>query len=84
MTEYHCEYCCCPKEHWKPCLKTYSGDECKLYDSFSDLIEDGTTSEELTKLAIAELPKEFPDIKDIKATVKELVEIVLDCGVING
>ncbi|GAB6170966.1 hypothetical protein JCM15765_04440 [Paradesulfitobacterium aromaticivorans] len=83
MTEYHCEYCQFPKDLWSPALKTYHGDECKLYDSFSSLIEDGITPQELTMVAQVELPKEFSNIPDIDMTVKELVQIVIDCGVIR-
>lgn len=81
--ENHCEYCECPKELWYKALKTYNGDECQLYESFSSLIEDEMTAEELTELALVELPKEFPDIPDIVATIKELVEIVAECGVLG-
>ena len=81
--EYHCEYCHCPKELWSRTLTTYNGDECRLYDSFLSLVQDGMTPEELAKVAYAELPKEFPDITDISATVAELVQIVVDCGVVT-
>ena len=81
-SEVHCECCLCPKEIWEPTLKTYQGDECQLFESFSSLIEDEMTTEELTELALVELPKEFPDIPDIVATVKELVEIANDCGIL--
>jgi hypothetical protein len=83
MTEYHCEYCSCPKEIWKKCLMTYNGDECKLYDSFLDLIDYEMNSEELTAVAREELPKEFPDIVDLDATVAELVGIALECELIR-
>lgn len=81
--EYHCDYCMCPKSIWKKSIKSYSGDECQLYDSFSSLIEDGITPEELTKITITELPKEYPDIENIVALAKELVDIAIDCGVIG-
>ncbi len=80
--EYHCEYCCCPKELWKKCLKTYDGDECKLYDSFISLIEDGMTTEELANLALEELPKEFSDLLNPVETIKEMIEVTIECGVI--
>ncbi|HHY26422.1 MAG TPA: hypothetical protein GX523_06685 [Desulfitobacterium dehalogenans] len=85
MTEYHCEYCYCPKDIWKKCLTTYDGDECKLYDSFSSLIpfDDDITPQRLGLIARNKLPREFPDIIDIDATVTELVSIALDCGVIK-
>lgn len=81
--EYHCQYCMCPKEIWKPCVNSYQGDECHLYDSFLSLIEDGMTIETLTELAIEELPKEFSDIEDIGELVKELVDVAIDCGVLG-
>ena len=82
----HCEYCMCPIEVWndeEPLFKTYSGDGCKLFDEFSSLIEYSMTAAELAELAIIELPKEFSDIEDISATVKELMDIILDCGVLD-
>lgn len=82
-SKYHCEYCCCPKDVWKHCMTTYQGDECKLYESFLSLVEDWMTPAILTKVALKELPEEFPDITDIDATVAELVEIALECGVIT-
>ena len=82
--EYHCESCVCPKELWKKSMTTYQGDECALYESFLSLIEDWMTAEDLMKIAIEELPKEFTDIEDLNATVKELVEIVVECGVISS
>lgn len=67
---------------WQPTLKTYHGDQCELYDSFSALIGDEMTAEELTALALVELPKEISDIPDIVATVEELVEIANDYGML--
>lgn len=81
--EYHCECCMCPKELWKPSIKNYNGDECQLYESYSSLIEDGMTPEELTQLTIAELPKEYSDIEDIAALAKELVNIAVEIGVLS-
>jgi len=82
MVEYHCGCCMCPKDEWKKCLKTYDGDECVLYESFISLIKDGMSAEELTKLALAEMPKEFPDLLNPIETVKEIIDIVVECGVI--
>jgi len=81
--EVHCQCCMCPKEIWKPSIKNYQGDECELYDSFSSLIEDDMTPEELTVITITELPKEYPDIEDINALTKELVGIAIECGFIT-
>jgi len=81
--EYHCEYCQCPKDVWKKCLKTYDGDECVLYESFISLIEDGISAEEITKLALVELPKEFPDLLNPIETIKEMIDIVVECGVLE-
>lgn len=81
--EYHCELCRCPKEIWNKVLKTYQGDECELYDSFSSLIEDGMTAEKLTQLALTELPKEFPHLLNPEETIEEMVEITIECGVIE-
>lgn len=82
VMEYYCGYCQYPKEIWEPALKTYQGDECHLYESFSSLIEDEMTAEELTELALVELPKEFPDLLNPSETIKEMVEIALECGVV--
>lgn len=87
MLELHCEYCQCPKDIWEKALITYDGDECKLYDSFLDLVNsdfpNDLTPQQVTDIAKRELPKEFSDITDIDATVKELVDIVINCGVIK-
>ena len=81
--EVHCECCLCPKEHWAPFLKTYNGDQCQLYEAFDSLLEDdGMTAEMLTELAMTELPKEFTDITDLAATVEEMMEIIIDCGIL--
>ncbi|MHB8124695.1 MAG: hypothetical protein ACYDEJ_03465 [Desulfitobacteriaceae bacterium] len=83
----HCEYCQCPIEVWddnEPPLKTYSGDGCKLFDSFSSLAEWKLSAAELIEIATRELPKEFPDIADIDATVKELMDIILECGILDN
>ncbi|SHH87178.1 hypothetical protein [Desulfosporosinus lacus] len=82
--EYHCECCMCPKDIWTRSLTTYNGDECQLYESFLSLLEDWMTAKDLSKVAIEELPKEYSDIYDIVATVKEMVDIVVDCGVISS
>ena len=68
---------------WQPTLKTYQGNECQLYESFSALIGDEMTAAELTELALVELPKEFSNIPDIVATVEELVEIANDYGMLR-
>ena len=82
-SKVHCECCLCPKEEWKPFLKTYQGDQCALYEAFDSLLEDdGMTAEQLSKLALIELPKEFPDIPDVVATVEEMMEIIIDCGIL--
>ncbi len=85
MTEYHCEYCCCPKDIWKKSLTTYDGDECELIDSFFSLIpfDEDITPQRLALIARNKLPREFPDIADIDATVAELVGIALDEGLIK-
>jgi len=83
----HCEYCQCPIEVWnddEPLFKTYSGDGCKLYDSFSSLIEWSMSADELTEIAKRELPKEFDDITDLDATVKELMDIILEVGMLDN
>jgi hypothetical protein len=83
----HCDYCECPIELWnadEPLFKTYSGDGCKLYDSFFSFAEWKLSAAELIEIATKELPKEFPDITDIDATVKELMGIVLECGILDN
>ena len=82
--ETHCQYCDCPKEIWTKSLTTYDGDECKLFESFLSLAEFKLSAAELIEIATMELPKEFPDITDIDATVKELMDIILECGVLDN
>lgn len=82
--ETHCQYCNCPKELWTKSLKTYEGDECKLYESFLSLAEFKLSAKELIEIAKKELPKEFPDITDLDATIKELMDIILACGILDN
>ena len=81
--EVHCGYCICPKEIWKPSIKNYQGNECQLVEFFLSLVEDWMTPEELTKVTIAELSKEYSDIEDIEALAKELVDVAIECGLIS-
>lgn len=32
--DVHCQYCMCPAAVWKHSMKSYDGDQCKLYDDF--------------------------------------------------
>jgi len=82
--ETHCTHCECPKEIWAKSLTTYQGDECQLFESFLSLAEFKLSAAELTEIATRELSKEFPDIADIDATVKELMGIILECGVLDN
>ncbi len=81
--EVHCQCCMCPIEIWVPVLKNYKGDECELSEHFMSLAEDWMTPEDLVKVAKTELPKEYSDIEDLDALVKELVEIAIECGLIR-
>lgn len=79
-----CEECLCPKEEPKPLLRTYQGDQCALSEAFGYLLDgEEMTAETLTALALAKLPKDFPDIPDIAATVEELVELANDYGMLR-
>ena len=82
--ENHCEYCECPKEIWTKSLTAYQGDECKLYDSFLSLAEFKLSAAELIEIATKELPKEFSDITDLDATAKELMDIILEFGILDN
>ena len=80
--ETHCEYCMCPKEIFTDNnLKTYSGDRCKLYYYFSEVIDEFEskiipfTAKDIYKKCETELTKHITDIPDLKATVDELLEI---------
>lgn len=88
--EVHCQYCMCPKEVWKPCMKTYSGDECKLYSDFSDVIYklENTgrpfNNQDILEKCRADFAGEYNDIADFEATVNEMIEIYIELGVMSG
>lgn len=88
--EIHCEYCSCPLEIWEKspkALTTYSGDECRLISSFFDMIFNelpGTpTHEWVFGKATTVLPHEFPEITDLEGTIKELMAIADDLGLLD-
>jgi hypothetical protein len=79
--EYHCRYCYCPKDLWSKWMKTYDGDECKLYDSFTAIInefEDAKTlftNSDIYKKCTEVFARQFNDIVDIDATIKEMIDV---------
>ncbi len=85
--EVHCEYCMCPKDIWKPSMKTYAGDECKLYDDFMNVIREleqdlkPFNNQDILEKCKADFEKEYSDIADFEATVNEMITINLELGV---
>jgi len=87
QSEIHCQYCQCPKGLWKHSMKTYEGDECKLYDAFSDVIWELERAikpfnnwDILDKCRKA-FEHDYTDIKDFEACINEMIDIHLDLGV---
>lgn len=85
--EVHCEYCMCPKEVWKPSMKTYSGDECRLYDDFGNVIWDlekaikPFNNRDIINKCWTDFEANYSDIEDFESTVNEMIEINIDLGV---
>jgi len=77
----HCQYCMCPVEVWKPFFKTYSGDECKLYDDFTNVISElEDTGRPFNNQGIldkcwTDFEKEYTDISDFEVTINEMIQI---------
>ena len=83
--DVHCQYCMCPKEAWKHSMKSYAGDECKLYDDFSAVVSEledtGKTFSNRDILSkCREFEKEYTDIQDFEATVTEMIMINVEEG----
>lgn len=79
--EVHCQYCMCPKEVWKHTMKTYDGDECKLYDDFTNVIwklEEEIkpfNNQDIIERCRKDFGREYTDIKDFEAAINEMIEI---------
>lgn len=79
--EVHCEYCQCPVEIWKPDLKTYKGDECKLYAAFYVVIDDledakkPFTNDDIMAKCRTNFEGKYTDIEDFEATINEMINI---------
>ena len=80
--EVHCQYCMCPKEIWKGGnLKTYQGDECKLFSDFSEIISELAdtkkpfNNQKIIDKCQSDFKKEHREIKDIEATINEMIQI---------
>jgi hypothetical protein len=80
--DVHCQWCLCPKSVWKASnLKTYKGNECKLFSYFFDVIWDLDNGQPFTFKVVVEKCKEhflndpdpITDISDWDATVKEMI-----------
>lgn len=88
--EVHCQYCMCPIEVWKHSMKTYDGDECKLYDDFSNVIWELEESiKPFNNHAILEkcrnaFEKEYTDITDFEACINEMIGINVEEGYMPG
>jgi len=79
--DVHCQYCMCPVEVWKPCLKTYGGDECKLYDDFSNVIWEFEkvakpfNNQDILNKCHSDFEKEYGDIPSFDDSIMEMIEI---------
>lgn len=85
--EYHCDLCMCPIEIWNP-LGTYDSDRsCEILSDFHDVIWD---LEEKTSYNFDDIIKKcthfegcYLDIEDFPVTIKELIHIGIDTGIIT-
>lgn len=85
---YHCDLCMCPIEQWEP-LKTYNSDRtCEIYSDFSEIIwkleekpKPYSYKDVLNKCL--EFKGAYNDIPDFEITVKEMIEIGLDTGIMS-
>lgn len=79
-SEIHCIYCQCPKDIWKPSMKTYQGDECKLLDDFLTVIweleesKEPFNNQDIINKCRSDFEANFNDIEDFEATISELIE----------
>lgn len=84
--DVHCQYCMCPVKVWKPLFMTYSGDGCKLYDDFTNVIsklEDTGkpfNTKDILKKCWEDFEADYTDIKDFEATVYEMIQINVSEG----
>ena len=84
--EVHCKYCMCPKEIWKPVMKNYNGDECKLYSDFTDVISElegakkSFGNQEIIEKCRKDFEEEYTDISDFKTSVNEMIQINVSEG----
>ncbi len=85
--DVHCQYCMCPVKVWKHSMKSYDGDECKLYDDFTNVIwelEEAVkpfNNQDILDKCRSDFEKEYTDIVDFEACVNEMIEINIDLGV---
>lgn len=69
----------CPVEVWKPSLKTYHGDECRLYSEFCDVIDRLESAikpfgnQDIISGCRIGFETDFNDIEDFEATINELI-----------
>lgn len=83
--EYHCEYCFCPKDVWKP-MGTYESDRCcEFYDDVQNLaqvLEDDNGIVDFYDLvrACEPLRAEYTDIQDLRFAVKEIFDTFGEVG----
>lgn len=87
-TDYHCEYCGCPMELWKP-METYKSDRCcELYSDFGDAIDQLEErkipyryKDVLTKCL--KFKNEYPDIEEFEVSLSEMIGAGIDIGIIS-
>ena len=88
-TDYHCEYCGCPLDLWKP-MDTYKNDRCcELYSDFLDVIgklENKKISYGYRDILerCLKLKTKYPDIPDFEASLYEMIDDSIDTGVMTG
>lgn len=87
--KYHCNYCMCPLDEWKP-LDTYkSNDSCKVYSDFYNVIWDLEENDKKYNFQdvlnqCIKFKNDYPDIPDFEAAVKEMIQIGIETGIITN
>ncbi len=82
--EIHCEHCQCPIELWEHTLKTYQGDDCRLFENFFGTMADlecskGTFNDcDIIRVCKEDFESEYNDIPDFEASIKELIQIYIN------
>ncbi len=88
IIEYHCNYCNCPMDNWRP-LETYKSDRsCEFYSNVYDIAYDiehiyGYIDKCKLIEECIQLKEKFQDIENFEETIIECFNIFDDLGAFN-